>query len=171
MVRLFDEADGWRLAGDVLVGDGGRPCRLLYEVVCDRAWRTARAVVHGWIGTRDVRVLIEAGGGQWTIDGRRCAAVEGCEDVDLAFTPATNTPPIHRLALPIGGAASVRAAWLRFPQLDLVVLEQTYRRLGGGRYRYESDGGRFVGEIEVDDAGLVTRYHPLWKSVAADPAG
>ena|SRR5215813_2626570 len=32
----------------------------------------------------------------------RIARMHGCEDVDLALTPATNTLPIRRLDLPIG---------------------------------------------------------------------
>jgi hypothetical protein len=30
------------------------------------------------------------------------------------------------------------------------------------RYRYESDGGRFVASLEVDAFGLVTRYGDYW---------
>ena len=88
--------------------------------------------------------------------------VRGCIDVDLGFSPVTNTLPIRRLALPVGGEAAVRAAWLRFPELEFVPLEQVYRRLAAERYLYESAGGRFRAELEVDAWGLVTRYGDYW---------
>ena len=46
------------------------------------------------------------------------------------------------------------AAWLRFPSFRLEVLEQTYRRLADRRYRYESAGGSFAAELDVDDARI-----------------
>jgi hypothetical protein len=36
--------------------------------------------------------------------------VRGCDDIDLAVTPATNTLPIRRLNLQVGGSESVIAA-------------------------------------------------------------
>ncbi len=91
--------------------------------------------------------------------------MRGCLDVDLSVTPATNTLPIRRLALAEGAAAAVTAAWVRFPALTVEPLPQRYTRLGGGRYRYESDTG-FVTEIESDDLGLVTRYGGGWERAA-----
>ena len=72
---------------------------------------------------------------------------------------------VGRLALPVGGRATVRAAWLRFPSFTLEPLEQVYERLAEGRYRYESDGGSFTAEIDVDASGLPSRYGP-WAAEA-----
>lgn len=71
---------------------------------------------------------------------------------------ATNALPIRRLGLAAGQAAEVRAAWLRFPSFALEPLEQVYRRTGDATYRYESAGGRFVADLEVNAAGLVIHY-------------
>ena len=87
----------------------------------------------------------------------------GCIDVDLSFTPATNTLPIRRLQLPIGKEAVVRAAWLRFPTFTLEPLEQTYRRVGTEIYQYETLAGKFVKKLTVNDAGFVTKYPRFWK--------
>ncbi|HWB43000.1 MAG TPA: putative glycolipid-binding domain-containing protein, partial [Gemmatimonadales bacterium] len=81
----------------------------------------------------------------------------------LAFTPATNTLPIRRLALNPGERAEVRSAWLRFPELTLEPLVQTYTRTGEATYRYEYPAGDFVAELEVGPAGLLLRYPPLWE--------
>ena len=108
--------------------------------------------------------------GRWTRDGAPAPQVAGCLDVDLGFSPVTNTLPIRRLALAVGAAAPVRAAWLRFPGLELEPLEQVYRRLAPARYAYESAAGRFRAELEVDGDGLVTRYGDYWAALGAGPA-
>ena len=58
----------------------------------------------------------------------------------------------------IGAEAEVNAAWLRFPSFKLERLDQKYRRISADKYGYESAGGSFVTELEVNSAGLVTRY-------------
>jgi hypothetical protein len=78
----------------------------------------------------------------------------------------TNTLPIRRLAPAIGESIDVTAAWVRFPELTLEPLPQRYTRLSERRYRYESNGGAFVAELEVDDAGLVITYEGGWERVA-----
>lgn len=52
----------------------------------------------------------------------------------------------------------MRAAWLRFPGFVLEPLDQVYRRIGVSTYRYESAGGRFTTELDVNSVGFVTRY-------------
>ncbi len=160
--RLERHPDQWRIAGTVLVKDDERPCALQYEVICDGTWAAREARVTGVMGIERVDVHLESAGGRWRRNGVEQRAVDGCVDVDLAFTPATNTLPIRRLALEVGASAPVVAAWLRFPELDLVTLEQSYRRESESTYRYESHGGAFVAELEVDDVGLVRRYGDLW---------
>jgi hypothetical protein len=96
-------------------------------------------------------------------------ALHGLTDVDLGITPATNTLPIRRLDPAIGESVAVTAAWVRFPELTVESLPQTYTRLAERRYRYESAGGAFVAAIEVDDLGLVIAYEGGWRRVAASP--
>ena len=161
--RLERKHSGRTLAGTVIVEDAGRACRLDYDVHCDEHWRTRRSHVHGWIGDERVEIVLDAdGSGHWKHNGIDQPQLDGCLDVDLGFTPATNTLPIRRLALDVGGIAPVRAAWLRFPDLPLVVLEQVYTRMGEHTYRYESDGDGFVAMLDVTDDGLVERYGEYW---------
>jgi hypothetical protein len=74
---------------------------------------------------------------------------------------------IRRLALPVGSEAPVRAAWLRFPSLELEPLEQVYRHVTEWKYRYESNGGSFTADLAVDDAGFVTLYPGFCERVHA----
>lgn len=162
--RLRPLGDGWELSGTALFVYEGRPCRLDYRVVCDRAWRTESARVRGAIGEReiDLSVAVEEGR-RWRLNGADCHAVAGCLDIDLGFSPSTNLLPIRRLALAVGEEAEVEAAWLPFPALRFEPLPQVYRREGETTYRYESDGGRFVRTLEVDASGFVTSYPGLWE--------
>lgn len=136
---------------------------MVYAVTCDAAWRTRRAAVTGWIGDTTVTIERTVDDEQrWYRNGQQCTAVEGCLDVDLEFTPATNLLPTRRLALAVGEDASVRAAWLRFPGLELEPLAQRYRREADRRYRYESAGGAFTTPLTVNDLGVVVRYGEYW---------
>lgn len=164
--RLRREGDGWRLEGGAALEHEGEPCSLVYRVHCDADWRTRSCRVTGWLGERSVDVDIAVDGDQrWTLNGEACSEVDGCIDVDLNFSPSTNLLPIRRLALAVGASAPVRAAWLRFPSFRLESLEQVYRRTDETAYRYESTGGAFTADLEVDAAGFVTRYPGL-----AEPA-
>lgn len=164
--RLTRDGATWRLEGDAVFSNDGVACRAAYVVVCDDAWRTRRASCAGWIGDRsfDVQVTCDDRG-RWSYDGAEDASLDGCVDVDLSFSPVTNTLPIRRLQLEVGASAAVTAAWLRFPSLELQRLEQTYTRLSRTMYRYESRRGAFVAELEVDDDGLVVRYGDFWTRV------
>lgn len=162
-------ADGaWRLRGTLVALAEREPCEASYEVTCDAAWRTRRADVRLRDGAGERTLAVVADGGRWTVNGREDAALDGCLDVDLGWTPSTNTLPIRRLGLAVGAASGpVTAAWVRFPELAVEPLPQEYRRLSERRYRYESRAGVFVAELEVDGDGLVVDYEGIWRRVVA----
>jgi hypothetical protein len=120
--------------------------------------------VTGWIAheTVEIELAVDAAR-RWRLNGTECPAVGGYVDLDLGFSPSTNLLPIRRLDLPVGQEAVVRAAWLGFPSLALEPLEQVYRRIDATTYRYESAGGRFATELQVNASGLVTRYPSFWE--------
>jgi len=159
---LVETRAGARLAGTVLTGETGAPLELRYAVDVDSGWRTRRAEVRI---TDGASLSLESDGrGHWSIDGRRLPELDGCTDVDLEFTPATNALPVRRLRLAEGQSADLRAAWVRFPGLSVEPNEQRYQRLEGAGYRYLSGG--FSADLEVADDGLVIRYGELWETVA-----
>lgn len=172
--RVEQTSDGWRLTGQLDVEEEGVPARLRYRIDCDEAWRTRSALIEGEMGGRPVRFDLAAdGAGQWTRDGQPVPEVAGAMDVDLGFTPATNTLPIRRLGLAVGGSAPVRSAWLRFPELRLEPLEQTYTREAehAFRYRADVDGEPFTARLDTDAFGRVLRYEGLWEAELAMPDG
>ena len=168
--RLERADGGVRLSGTILVAEGGTPLRVEYAVNCDERWRTRAVTVtqrHG--GRRDALRLDHDGGGTWTLDGRPAPELDGCTDVDLGLSPITNALPVNRLGLAEGTTGDIRAAWVRFPALEVVPAEQSYERLGERRYRYRSRASGFEAEIEVDDDGLPVDYAGIWRRVADGP--
>lgn len=162
--QLSALGSGWQLAGAAVFLQDGHPCRLDYAVVCDPAWHTTSVRVSGWVGPRAIDLALAVDGERrWWRNGEPCPPVAGCLDVDLSFSPSTNLLPIRRLGLAVGGSAPVRAAWVRVPEWSLEPLAQVYTRTGEGSYRYESNGGRFRAELDVDATGFVTRYPGLWE--------
>ena len=162
--------DGWRLDGVAVLVESGRPCRIEYDIRCDARWLTQRCVIRGHVGERPVSLDVERSAtGVWSVGGTEARALEGCDDIDLGFSPSTNLLPIRRLALSIGAQATVRAAWIRFPELTAEVLVQRYARTGADRYVYESAGGAFRRQLQVDTFGNVIEYPGLWRAEATAP--
>jgi uncharacterized protein len=167
VARLTENAAGAIIEGTAVFGEQGQACRLDYRVACDAGWRTMSAKVTGWLGERAIAIDITADiTRRWVVGGTECAEVQGCDDIDLSFSPVTNLLPIRRLRLDIGERAAVRAAWLAFPACNLEPLDQVYERIAALTYRYESGGGAFVATLQVNAAGFVTSYPGLWHEEA-----
>jgi hypothetical protein len=85
--------------------------------------------VHGWLGARplDLRIT-RTHDGIWTLNGQVVSHLDGCVDLDLGFTPATNLFQLRRVALQVGQAADVPVAWLDVPVGTLDPLHQRYER-------------------------------------------
>lgn len=164
-LREFD--GGWELAGSVVVAEEGVPHLAEYLITCDSRWMTrqARLVMRGGGAPRSLVLRVDEQQRWWRGD-EEVTQYRGCTDVDLGFTPSTNSLPIRRLSLQVGQSSEVTAAWVRMPELELLTLPQRYTRLSPTRFHYESHGGSFVSELETDELGLVVRYPPLWERVA-----
>jgi uncharacterized protein len=179
---LEREPEGWRVRGIVLAAVDTVPVLVQYAVVLASDWSTRAVEIVMRSGDasqpRELRLTVDPEQ-RWQIEREPAPdtsmpqddlmALHGLTDVDLGITPATNTLPIRRLDPAIGEAVAVTAAWVRFPELTIEPLPQRYIRLADRRYRYESAGGAFVAEIEVDDLGLVTTYEGGWQRVAVSP--
>lgn len=160
--RVYGDDDGWYLDGVAIFSHEGQPVRLEYLVECNVDWETTAVHIDGWVGDEMIEIEIEATqDGVWTINGTEVEVVEGCKDIDLNFSPITNTLPICRLDLKVGESQKVRAAWLRFPSFDLVPLDQTYTRINADAIKYESSTG-FTAELKINEIGLVIDYPNLW---------
>lgn len=157
---LDEGPDGAVLRGRVVGTIDGAQFASVYEVITDPDWVTRRVSVVCNSAARTM-LLEHDGSGTWVVDGITRTDLTGCLDVDLGITPSTNTLPIRRLGLAVGDSADLQAAWVRFPEMTVQMLTQSYERTGDRSYRYWSPG--FEADLTVDDHGVVTEYgEGLW---------
>ena len=164
---MSSQNSDWHLTGTAVFSHQQQPCRLDYLVVCDSNWHTRSGKVAGWLGDTAVNIELAIDlDHHWQLNGIARPEVAGCIDLDLNFSPSTNLLPIRRLGLAIGQAAEISAAWLRFPTFELEPLPQLYRRLDESTYHYESGGGQFVADLQVNSIGFITNYPGIWQAEA-----
>ncbi len=166
--RLFKLSNGWRLTGAAVFRDNGKPCYLQYDAAADRAWKTRNAKVSGYIGKKAVDLrIVSTGTARWQLNGVLGKSVTGCVDVDFGFTPATNLITLRRLALKVGQRADAPAAYLRFPEMRLVKLPQSYLRTGRTEYEYKAPTVGYSGTLKVLATGAVSHYPGLFELVVS----
>jgi len=156
--------NGFQFSGLILQAHQDAPYVVRYSIEVDDVWRTRAVQVEVENGGQHRVALAADGAGNWSRGTERLAALDGCLDVDLEWSPSTNTLPIRRLGLAVGEAKFVAAAWVRLPSLEVERLDQSYERLDDNRYRYRS--GRFTADLAVDSDGIVVQYGVNWEAVA-----
>lgn len=157
--------DGFRLSGTAIVVDGDASYEIRYAVLTDRSWNTVTVGAHVQGPSGDRRMALRSdGAGSWSMGDAPLIELFGANDVDLAWTPATNTLPIRRLDLAVGASSEIVVAYVDFPGHDVSRETQRYSRLDESRYRFESDG--FAATLEIGLDGLVADYEGLWDAVS-----
>jgi hypothetical protein len=170
--ELNEYADRSReLRGTVLVNRGGDPIEARYSILIGEDWHTRSAIVE--IGGQEKKTITFSpdAGARWNVKALPAdmeivwdlAPGEHVVDIDLGFTPATNVLPICRLNLEVGQSHAVTACWLRYPELTIQILRQTYTRMESDRYLYQSPG--FEAEVTVDEQGLPVDYIGYWERI------
>src|SRR5438132_8384402 len=162
-VVVTASAGGFAFSGLILQAHEDVPYIVRYRIEVDARWRTRTVEIELEVGGQRRLILMADGEGNWWRDGQALELVAGCIDIDLEWSPSTNTLPIRRLGLAPGETKFLAAAWVRFPSLEVERLEQSYERLADGRYRYRS--GRFTADLAVDGDGEVLQYGVNWKAV------
>lgn len=164
---LTETAKGLTLEG-VVAGSDPVGFGAHYRVRTDAQFHT-REVRLSFAGGHSLHLASDARG-QWRDVARGTAlpALDGCLDVDIGITPATNTLPIRRLGLAVGASAEIPAAFVPPPEPGAGkaaprLARQRYTRLGEAGYRYEGLESGFTAEIEVDAAGLVLDYPGVFR--------
>jgi len=126
---LDTTATGHRLAGTVLLVEGQAPQERRYTIVTDDAWRPVTVGINVQGGENDRTLALTGDGtGTWSVGDAPVIELFGATDIDLGFTPGTNTLPIRRLGLDIGESAEITAIRIDFPQRDIEKVTQVYER-------------------------------------------
>ncbi len=160
--RISQHVEGWTLEGTAIFAAPETSC-LHYRLDCAPDWTTTQATVSGWVGRLDKGLHIQRGPQGWTCNGAPVAGASGLLDVDLGFTPASNTNAIRRLDLRIGDSAETTALWLDTEDWTLKPLHQIYTRTGQNSYDYASPLHGYRATLITDDFGVVQTYPDLWQ--------
>ena len=165
--RLWQDDTRQGVEGVAVWLDPAGPAHLAYHVACDDDWITRSARVQGRVGGRELTLSIHRDEiGNWRAAGEELPDLCGLQDIDLGFTPATNTLPIRRLRQQGKDRAELASVWLDPADWALKRLPQSYRR-GDSGWHYASPG--YEAELAVDADGFVTDYPEMW--IAEDPNG
>ena len=162
--EVQSDPTGIVLRGTILRASGRGPAEAHYEILCRPDWSTLAATVscHDDAGKRSL--TLRRNDRAWVIGGQVDPRLDNANDVDLGWSPITNTLPIRRLRIPAGARSSLLTmAWIRFPELTVQPLAQVYERLSDSSYRYSSAGGNFTAIITVDEQGFVVEYEKQWR--------
>jgi len=158
---LESTPDGFRLAGTVLLVDDTGPIEIRYSVLTDADWRTRTVGAHVQTNAGDRRMALNSdGAGTWSAGDDPVLELYGAVDVDLAWTPATNTLAIRRLGLNVGESAEASTVLVAFPAHEIERRTHHYERLAPLRYRYRA--GDYQTDLTVNDQGLVVAYPGGW---------
>ncbi len=166
-------------AGSDEVVDAPVRYRLDYELETVDRFVTSRLAVHAagekW---RRELVLERIGEGDWRAEsggegeldlpgpGGDVSSFSEALDCDLGLSPLTNFMPVQREGLRDGGAGTdFVMAWVAVPGLSVHRSEQRYEPIDSSTVRYVGKHRSFVGELELDEDGFVTRYPGLGEAV------
>lgn len=173
-VRLQAGTEGIVADGVVIHRRETGAFRLRYLITCDRAWRVRAVEVRHLDVAAPALTLRTDGLGRWTTSqGEPVEVLRGCGDLDLSYSPFTNTLAIRRLALEPGGAAEITAAFVTVPDLGVQAVRQRYTRLKSTAaesvYRYEAVESGFAADLVVDGDGLVIEYPGYFRRASDRP--
>lgn len=162
--RLARTGDGWMLVGHARFRDQEGFAALDYVVRCDAQWDTLSVDVAGDHEGRTIKIHIVRQGNDWLCNDVPQPEVFGARDIDLSFTPATNLMPLWKLSGADAEALEVSAAWLRYPEMTLQRLDQSYQKTRfNSRIRYSTAQTGYETDLHVDNSGFVTLYPGLWE--------
>lgn len=160
--------DGFMISGTAIYLDENGPAKLDYCVACDDEWRSQSARVDGRIGVnRKSFELFRTIDGVWTADNEPIAAGDHLLDIDLGFTPATNTNAINRLNLDVGSSSETTALWLDADDWIFKPLKQVYERRSEFVFSYSSPPHNYNAELAIDDFGFILDYPQLWTAMVS----
>ncbi len=143
--------------------------RALEVTAIGEDWRRRLSLRHD--GAGDWRAEVDSKGavpgGAW--DGE-LPDLAKARDIDLGFSPLTNSMPILRHELHRGGSRDFVMAWVAVPTLRVTAASQRYEHLRAGSdvslVRFIDGESDFSADLELDRDGLLRLYPRLARRVA-----
>jgi uncharacterized protein len=134
-------------------------------------WRRSLVLRHdgpgGWSAALDDDG--DPPGGAW--DGELPDLSEAL-DIDIGFSPLTNSMPILRHGLHREGSREFVMAWVSVPDLRVTASKQRYEHVradaAGATVRFLEIEDEFTADLELDEDGLLISYPRLARRVDPD---
>ena len=134
-------------------------------------WRRRLLLRHdgsgGW--SADVEGDGDPPGGAW--DGE-LPDLSDALDIDIGFSPLTNSMPVLRHRLQREGARDFVMAWVSVPDLRVTASKQRYEHVraddDAATVRFLDLDDAFTAELELDHDGLLVFYPALSRRVASE---
>ena len=169
-LRLVTTKEGVSADGLIIHLDQAGSFRLRYRIDCDSAWQARKLELSRLDESANTLVMHSDGKGHWTNNqGESISRLNGCRDIDIHYSPFTNTLAIRRLALRQGETGKIDVAFINVPDMKVSAVQQRYTLLKntpeGGLYRYESLASGFTTELPVDSDGLVIDYPKFFRRI------
>lgn len=163
ILLLHDTDTGYTGEGTITGDTNGKPANITYRIELDKNWMVKSVSVTDHIDNGFYVQLNRNPSGKWfNAEGSYLPEFDGCEDIDIALTPFTNTLSINRLLLKSGDSGETNVVYIDPLNGDLKKVKQQYTNLGDGSYRYENLISGFSSVISTDDKGVVTDYPGIW---------
>jgi hypothetical protein len=167
ILTVTNSADGISIRGQC-IDAGDEPFCVHHEWLLDRSWRSRslQLTVTGEEGERQLQIE-RAGDAQWKVDGQNRADLDGCDEIDLSFTPICNCIALRRIELAINDGFELTALHVSLPQLFIAPSRQKYVRTGESAYRYIDLGlsAGFEAALQVDAQRMIRNYEGLFEAV------
>jgi hypothetical protein len=150
-----------------ITGEGyEKPWQINYTLTINARWEVQTVFVDVMSEQNYTIQLYKNEQLQWMNEnGEHLPAFDGCVDIDISFTPFTNTLPINRLQLTKGEGHDLRVLYIDIQQGVCKAVKQRYLNKGGKIYKYENEDSGFTSELLVDADGYVVDYPGIWQKV------
>jgi uncharacterized protein len=175
------EAVSVELGGDGLSATGTQlgadpvPYRLDYRLDASDGFVTRQLELTASVEDgRRTLTLHHDGSGGWSAEAEgdiELPDLSQARDIDIGFSPLTNSMPILRHGLHRQGEHDFVMAWVEVPSLNVIAAKQRYEHLDGGEHgatvRFLDGESDFTADLELDREGLLVFYPELARRVAA----
>jgi hypothetical protein len=172
----IDLGEDGLLAKGVQLGAHPAPYRLDYRLDASEGFVTRELELTATTdsGQRTLR-LSHDGSGSWRADAQtevELPDLSRARDIDIGFSPLTNSMPILRHGLHEQGEDDFVMAWVEVPSLNVIAARQRYEHVRGddegAAVRFLDRESGFSAELELDREGLLVFYPGLARRVLAE---
>lgn len=142
-----------------------QPVNIDYEITLDDSYDIKSVLVKSFYGDSFELNLVQNNKKWFDSSGNHLIEFDGCDDIDIALTPFTNSIPINRLHLKPGDYRNINVIYIDPEQKSITKVQQRYTHIESKKYRYENLCSGFISDVYVDSDGIVVHYPGLWERI------